>query len=487
MKKSCIICMILCLLHLCIFQISASPEETTLPETEQTQPEVPPTGVLVEDASVSQGCRTLDAQVPLFASAGEPLSASGAMLFEVTSGTTVYSKQPDERIAPASLVKIMTLLLAVEQGDLNKEILVKSSVLEKLPKDAQVAGIVPGEKLTLEQLLYCMMVGSGNDAAVVIADYLSGSQEAFVAEMNRRAEELGCDHTHYANATGLHDDSQYTSARDMCRLLSVVVQNEQMMTFLGATEYTLPASSLRKEQVLKTNNSLMKAGGALYDSRVTGGRTGTGMDGQCLAAMAEENGLCYVIVILGAQPAYDEATGALIRYGSYEDSRLLLSLGFHNMKVTQVLSTRQILGQYPVLNGRNDVAVGSNQIVTVALPSDVKIEDFRVTYRDSMQELTAPVEQGQVVSAVQLWLGATCVAQAELTARNTVPVAKEILVNTWTSEKSGPDLRMIAVVILVLAAVFLLAAGILSLVRRAQLSVANAHSRRRRRDRRRSR
>ncbi len=492
MKKINLICLLLsvCLLLGLPMMAAANPEETTSPpqETEPTtQPQETEPTAGAADMSVTNGCRTFDAQVPLFTQAKEPLSAQSAMLYEVNSGTVVYAHNPDERISPASLVKIMTLLLAVEQGNFGDVITVTRSALDSLPIGAMTVRLQAGEQLTLEQLLHCMMVGSGNDAAAVVAEHLAGSQKSFVAQMNARAAELGCTRTNFMNPHGLHDDNQYTTARDMCRILAAAMENGTFMTFFGTTEYTVPATNLSEERHMTTTNYLMSAKSTLYDKRVTGGRTGTNSsDGRCLAVTAAGDGISYAAVVLSAKPEFDPVSGSIIRYGNYEDARLLLNLGLDHMQLTQVLSQSQVLGQYPVENARNHVAVGTNRDVRVALPSDISMSDFTVRYGSDTSHLTAPIEAGQIVTDFQLWLGETCVAQADLVARNAVPVASNILVDRWTKETQGPDLLMMAIVFLVVAAVLLFSLGILYVFRKVRLSIKKSHSRRRRRDRRRS-
>lgn len=484
MKKTSLICLILS--FLLAFGLPASATESLPEETQpvETVPVLPAAG----DASVAHGCRTLEAQIPLYSREDERLSAGSAMLYEVGSGTMVYADDPDEMRSPSSLVKIMTLLLAVERGNLDNTVSVTMSALSGVPSSALTVKLQPGERMSLRQLLHCMMVGSGNDAAAVAAEYISGSQAMFVAEMNRRAAELGCTSTNFTNAHGLHDDDQYTTARDMCRILAAAMENEAFMEFFGATSFTVPATNMSPERKFTTNNNLMLTSSNLYVSQVTGGRTGvTNRDGRCLASMAEGGGMKYVAVVLDSRMELDENSGQITRYGNFEDTRLLYSLAFEKMKVTQVLSESQVLAQYPVRGGRNHVAVGTNGSVTVALPADVEISSFEMRYSISPDELTAPIALNQKLSDIQLWLGDTCVAQADMVARNSVPVAQNILVDTWTAQSNGPDLFMMVVVILVIAAVLVLTAGTLAAVRRVQASMMRGQRRRRRRDRRRSR
>ena len=156
------------------------------------------------------------------------------------------------------------------------------------------------------------------------------------------------------------------------------------------------------------------------------------------------------------------------------------------MRITNVLSENQVFEQYPVVNGDNFVAVGADTTVRLVLPTDVSLSEFSIRYMDS-STIEAPITLGQKVSSVQLWWENCCVAELDMVARNAVPIASTKLVNTWTEVYHGPDLLMMAIVILIIAVVFVLAAGVLYAVRWTQIFMMRLQSKRRRRDRRRSR
>jgi len=234
---------------------------------------------------------------------------------------------------PASLVKIMTALLAIEKGSLTDEITVTENALEALPANSSTTDLQAGEIVTLEQLLYCLMVGSSNDAAVAIAEHIGGSQQEFLATMNQRAKELGCTGTNFVNPHGLHDDAQVTTARDMTRILAAAAKNEQFMAFFSATEYTMSATNLSEARELDSTNYLMLTGKPLYyDSRVTGGRTGITTDRErCLAVTADQNGLSYIAVVLGAVPTFEEDGYSVRRHGTMRKQSSCLSLDLQVM------------------------------------------------------------------------------------------------------------------------------------------------------------
>ena len=154
------------------------------------------------------------------------VAAKAALLIDLNTGRAVYEQDADERVYPASLTKIMTCLLALENGNLSDVVTVSASALDDLDADSSVAGLQVGEQMTLENLLYCMMVVSGNDACNVIAEHIAGSVADFVRMMNQRAYELGCLNTHFSNPHGLHDESHYTTARDLSIITQAALKSE---------------------------------------------------------------------------------------------------------------------------------------------------------------------------------------------------------------------------------------------------------------------
>lgn len=499
MKKKQGIALLLCLLLALSPLTAAAQTESTQTEAvpEETEPEVSapteavPTEPLPEemdpalwDTSVSMGCRSINAQVPLY-TLPEDMYSSSVMLYEVNTETMLYSQNPDTPMDPTSLVKIVNLLLAVEYGGEEELVTVTSSALAAVPKNAITVNLQAGEQLLLKDLLHCMITGSGNDAAAVIAEHVAGSQDMFVAKMNQRIREIGCQNTRFVDATGL-DSNQLTTARDMCRILIEAMENPKFMEYFGTTKYTVPATEMSAERKLETTNYMMLRKYTFYNTHVTGGRTGITSDNlRALATTAEGNGMKYVAVVLGAKTSVGENTGTVFQYGNYEDTRRLYEQAFENMHVVRVLSPEQILDQYPVRNGDNHVAVGSDRAITITVPKDTTLDDFTIKFMEDAV-LAAPISLGQRLATVQLWLGSACVAQLELVARNPVEQAYKKVVDTWAEVEKGPDFLMMAIVLLVVAVIFSLSALVLFAVRKTQALWTRRNSKRRRRDRRRS-
>ena len=167
----------------------------------------------------------------------------------------MYSWNGDMRINPSSLVKIVTAYIAIRDGNLEDEITINSNSFSSLPHDAAKTGFYDGEILTLEDLLNCMMVDSGNDAAIAIAEHIGGTQDAFVGMMNDYAQELGCTDTHFTNVHGMYDTNQYSTCRDIARILDDTVNNDYFMKLFGAVYYTVPATNKMSDiRLLTTGN-----------------------------------------------------------------------------------------------------------------------------------------------------------------------------------------------------------------------------------------
>ncbi len=439
------------------------------------------------DTSITAGCRTFDGQVPLYGSEKLLQTAQSAMLYEASSNTVMYAWNPDEKIPPASLVKIMTCMLVLENCDVNEKVTVTRSAMNAIEQPSATLKLVPGEEFAVDQLLYGLMVGSANDAAVVLAEHVSGSQEAFVALMNQRAAELGCKDTYYTNPHGLHDDAQLTTARDTVRLVSTAMKSEKFMEYFGRTSYQIPATAHADVRKLETTNYLTTVGTPLYyDSRVTGGRTGITTDSKrSIVATATSGDLNYISVVLAAVPSHNDE-GIVKYFGNYEEAKQLLSMGFEGHRMCQVLYGGQILTQFNVTNGKNAVSIGPVNSVSVALPSNVKIEDLVVRYGNMSGSLEAPVKAGEQVTSVEVWYGSVCVAYSPVVTLNG---AKQNTGSGLQENRYGVSSK-VWVIIIISVLIAALGFGAFVLVRRTLRGVQNVkiqmRYRKRRADRRRT-
>lgn len=440
------------------------------------------------DPSVEKGCKTVDARVPLYGSDKMLDTSQAAMLYEVTSDTTMYAWNPDVRISPASLIKMVTCMVVLENCDIEEKLVVTESAMSTISKSAATIKLLPGEEFTVNQMLNALMVGSANDAAVVLAEHVAGSQESFVAMMNEWVAQRGCVDTNIVNAHGLHDDRQYTTARDMVRITLEAMKNEQFMEYFGTTAYKIAATDQSDIRRVETTNYLITIGTELYyDSRVTGGRTGITNDGKrSLVATAKSGGLTYIVVVLAASSTYDDKGKGVQWFGSYEEAEQLLEMGFKSHNIAQVLYEGQILSQFPVNNGRNEVALGPVRSAEVILPVDASMDDLTLRFNIPNGTLQAPVESGKQISDVEVWYGSVCVAYSPVVTMNGAAVNDGPLLQ---ENRYGDNSRIWIILLIILiagVAVFALVIFGMRTVRSLQMAQQRMRHRRRREDRRRT-
>lgn len=439
------------------------------------------------DTTVTAGSHSIDAAVPYLGTSELTENVQAAILYEINSDTLMYAQNADTQIYPSSLVKIMTALMAVERGTLDEVITVTESALSSVPYYAASAELKAGEQLTMSDLLYCMMVGSANDAAAVIAERISGSQSAFVEDMNLYAQELGCTATQFTNAHGLHDEQQYTTVRDMARILRTAMNNEDFVTYFSAVSYIVPATNMSGERELSSGNYLMNTDDLqiYYDSRATGGRTGIADDGtRCLASSAQSNGMELISIVVGAESTFAE-DGNTVTYGSFKETSALFDAGFNGYRVVQVIYEDQALKQFGVINGTNDVVLASTASVYCVLPENVSVDDLSYQFTDNAA-LQAPIESGQVLSTVQVWHGSSCIAQADLVSMNAVPLVTASQEGNAQHESGGVGKTIVIILISIVGCIVVFVL-LLMLVRSVRIAMVKSRRKRYSRDRRRSR
>ncbi|MCM3760968.1 stalk domain-containing protein [Alkalihalobacillus oceani] len=229
------------------------------------------------------------------------IGAQAGVMLEDEAEQPVFSKNANQRLYPSSTLKIMTALLAIERGQLNDLVTVGPRAAA-VPRDSSKAGLVPGDRLTLEQLLYALMLPSGNDAAVAIAEHIAGSEQQFVQLMNARARELGLTGTNFVNSHGYHHPNQYTTASDLALLAKEAASHPVFMKIVGAPSYYASyrgPNGAAKAKTWRNTNSLIRSDSPYFTATVTGGKTGyTSVSRYNLVSFASSNDHDYVTVLL---------------------------------------------------------------------------------------------------------------------------------------------------------------------------------------------
>lgn len=338
------------------------------------------------------------------AQGGPEITAPNAILVEKTTGQVMYEKNPDERMRPASVTKIMTILLimeAIEKGQFGYTDMVTASAYATSMGGSQVY-LKENEQMTVDEMLKCIVVASANDACVAMAEYVAGSVDEFVARMNERAQQLGMTNTTFMNCTGLEAEGHLTTARD------ISVMSRELLRHEDIKKYTkIWMDSIRNGQFGLTNtNKLIR----FYD-KATGLKTGFTKESMyCISATAEDNGMELIAVIMAA-PSSDQRNA---------DAKALLNYGFS--KYALYSTDKKELEPVRVIKGKQEtVQPEMDQIMNLIVEkgSESKIE----CEINMAPDVMAPVEQGQKLGEAKLTLNGEVLASGDITAKTEVKKA----------------------------------------------------------------
>ncbi|MCI9554880.1 D-alanyl-D-alanine carboxypeptidase family protein [uncultured Oscillibacter sp.] len=358
-----------------------------------------------------------------------PIQAKAALLVDRKTGAVIYAQNEHDELYPASLTKIMTCLLVLEAIDegrlkLSQEITATPTALEGLAEDGSTAGIEAGEILTVEELLYCLMVVSANEAGAILAEKISGSVESFVDRMNAKAKELGCENTHFMNPHGYHDSQHYTSAWDLYLITKAALEHPMFMTICDASSHTVPATNMSDERQLNNTNFLIRSGREYYNADVHGVKTGShSMAGNCLVTTAQHASMDLLCVILGADRTQDEK-GIWWTYSFvYTDN--LYNWAFDNFSYQTIFKEDDVAGEAPVsLSSTDHVTLRPAQSVELLLPKDVDLEDLEKTVTLTNDPAEAPIAEGDVLGTMRFTLDGEELAEVDLLAFTSVEASR---------------------------------------------------------------
>lgn len=363
-------------------------------------------------------CLTLSfslAPVSLALEDPQPASRAAAVI-DMNSGQVFYSLNEQQRVYPASLTKVMTVLLAIEaiesqQVSIYDTVTASANMNFDLVADGSSAGIMVGETMTLEHLLYCAMLSSGNDACNVIAEYIGGSISQFVERMNQRAAELGCLYTHFTNTHGLPNTEHYTTVEDFARIALEAANHQLFMEICDTAEITLPATNLAGERHLKNSNALICDKG-MYGSKylyepAAGMKTGFTSDaGYCLVSTAANSEVELMALVFGGYSYVDDR--GRNSYTNFEDSILLYDWVFNNFSYQEILKSTEFIASVPVSMGANadSVSLRPSTSLMALLPNDTDLASFEksitLTAAEDGEALSAPISAGEVLGTVSV-------------------------------------------------------------------------------------
>ncbi len=364
-----------------------------------------------ESVTVSSECDISDINVPIDsapvnAAIGQTLDikAKSVVLMEPNTGKVLYESNSDEKLPPASITKIMSLLLvmeAIDRGDITLETVVTASEHACSMGGSQI-WLEPGETMTVNDLLKAAVIASANDACVALGETVAGSEEGFVALMNERANELGMTNTHFVNCTGLDAEGHLTTAYDVAVMSSALIKHDLIKDYSTVWMDTLRDG---KSELVNTNKLVR-----FYEG-TTGLKTGTTSTAKyCLSATAERNGLELVAVVMAGDSSNDRFGGA----------KKLLDYGFANYNYSSIDAGLEENTELEVIKGtEKTVGIKSQSTLNVLLPksSSGKIERKTVL----SENVTAPVKKGDILGTVTVTLDGEQLGEIPLVANKDVP------------------------------------------------------------------
>ena len=363
-----------------------------------------------ESVTVSSECDISDIDVPLDSTAvnaaiGQTLDikAKSVVLMEPNTGKLLYESNSDEKLPPASITKIMSLLLvmeAIDRGDITLETVVTASEHACSMGGSQI-WLEPGETMTVNDLLKAAVIASANDACVALGETVAGSEEGFVALMNERASELGMTNTHFVNCTGLDAEEHLTTAYDVALMSSALIKHDLIKDYSTVWMDTLRDG---KSELVNTNKLVR------FYAGTTGLKTGTTSTAKyCLSATAERNGLELVAVVMAGESSNDRFNGA----------KKLLDFGFANYNYSGIDAGLEENPKIQVLKGTQKTVEALPQgTLNVLLPKTASGKIERKTVLS--ENVTAPVKKGDVLGTVTVTLDGKQLGEIPLVAKSDI-------------------------------------------------------------------
>lgn len=330
-----------------------------------------------------------------FASSNEPsnLSCGSAILLDSKTNKILFGKNEQQKMYPASITKIMTAILTLENCTLNDKIVSSYNAVMSIPDGYSTAKIQIDEELTIEQLLQLLLLHSANDAANVLAEHVGGSIESFVSMMNTKANELGLKNTHFTNTFGMHDDNHYSTAYDLAILMKYCMKDENFRKICGLASCAIPVTNKFDTRLYTSTNELIVPNSNSYYSYTTAGKTGfTSQAKHCLVSTAYKNDLELICVVLGVDDSYTR----------FSESKQLFEYGFQNYSIQNILEKDDIATNITIDNGSKDTkyldlivsdnisALLKNNESIANLTPEIKINNY----------VSAPIKEGDIVGEI---------------------------------------------------------------------------------------
>ena len=418
-----------------------------------------------------------------------------AILIEPDTGTVLYEKDPNSKRYPASITKIMTALLTLENCKMNEEVVYSKKNINSLTIEDSNIGCKIGEKMKVKDCVYALMLSSANETATALAEHISGSTQAFSELMNQRAKEIGVTGTHFANANGLHDENHYVTASDMAKIMSEAIKYPAFLDVIHSTTYTIPANNKRKEPYQSVQRHMMLfPTSQYYDADVIGGKTGyTDQAGKCLVTYAKRGNVSLISVVL-------KSNGDVV----FEDTKKLLDYGFNNFSFVNVSENDNrfktnvqdnLVSPFSTTN----TSITVDKDASIIIPNGVSISDLNteVTFNlteDSFATITYKYGKNVMGSAKIKYINSSSTESKKVsttketvkttTAKNTASTEKSVTTTKTDDDKvgkKGHSANILTILLLIVFVIIIAGIVIAFILHRRKLNRIRAMKRRRNR------
>lgn len=321
---------------------------------------------------------------------GPEISAESAILMDANTGVILYAKNIHERCYPASTTKLITCLLAMQNGNLDDMVTFSRDAVYSVPSDGSNMGMDAGQAITLEECLYGILVGSANEVANAVAEHIGGTIANFISMMNEYAASVGCTDSHFTNANGLYDDNHYTTAYDLAQMSRAFFQNEMLCKIGDTPRYHFEATATQPDDFYLNNKHKLITGEIPYDG-ILGGKTGyTDEARQTLVTCAEQNGMKLICVVFKEESPTQ-----------FTDTVELFDYGFKNFQTVNISEKEEKYNIEPTgfLQTGNDIFGSSKPILSidptsyVIIPNTASFDDLQseIVYDDTDSDYLAQI------------------------------------------------------------------------------------------------
>lgn len=363
------------------------------------------------------------------------LNSEICYMISLDDGSVVVSQNARKRAAPASMTKIMTALVVLQKcKDLNQVVTVSQSAIDVLSgTGSSLAGLKPGEQISVNDLLYCLMVPSGNDAAVVLAQHVGGSQMKFVQLMNECAEKLGCKNTHFDNSHGLDSETHFSTAEDMAIIAQAALKYNAFKNIVSVSKYTVPATNMNEERTIHNTNFMINpAYVTYYRSFIKGIKTGkTDNAGQCVTTYASKDGYNYLAVAMNGDYR-DSDNDGIEENQAFMDTIRMYEWAFANLSYELVAPKNMMVAEVGInYSWKTDhVQLKPKEDFRTLVPTGTDEGSVLIEPINKPGTVNAPVKAGDVACKAKVIYADTEIATIDLVYSQSV--SRNYLLYFWS-------------------------------------------------------